>query len=95
MLKQGDLVMLVCPQGKRYVRKLRDGETMQTHFGVLEHKALLQAGYGEEVRTHLGHPFRNVSGILSGVLSHAGAAPSNRIDDLFQDDPPLPPSHES
>lgn len=58
MLNPGDLVMLVCPQGKRYVRKIREGETMQTHFGVLEHTALLQSGYGEEVRTHLGHPFR-------------------------------------
>ena len=58
MLNPGDLVMLVCPQGKRYVRKVREGETMQTHFGVLEHTALLQSGYGEEVRTHLGHPFR-------------------------------------
>lgn len=42
---------------------------------------------------HLGHPFRNVSGILSGMLSHAGSSPSNRIDDLFQDDPPPPPAH--
>jgi circadian clock protein KaiC len=41
---------------------------------------------------HLGHPFRNVSGILSGVLSHAGAAPPNRIDDLFQDGPDFPPT---
>ncbi|GAB6057182.1 tRNA (adenine-N1)-methyltransferase [Desulfonatronum parangueonense] len=58
MLNPGDLVMLVCPQGKRYIRKIREGETMQTHFGVLQHEALLQAGYGEEVLTHLGHPFR-------------------------------------
>ena len=35
---------------------------------------------------HIGEPFRSVSGILSGVLSHAGAAPADRIDDLFRDD---------
>ncbi len=58
MLKPDDLVMLVCPQGKRYVRKLREGETMQTHYGLLKHETILQAGYGELVRTHLGHPFR-------------------------------------
>jgi len=35
---------------------------------------------------HLGAPFRNVSGILSGMLSHAGVGEPNRIDDLFRDD---------
>jgi len=58
MLNPGDLVMLVCPQGKRYVRKLRQGETVQTHYGVLTHDALFSADYGDQVQTHLGHMFR-------------------------------------
>jgi tRNA (adenine57-N1/adenine58-N1)-methyltransferase len=68
MLKPGDLVMLVCPQGKRYVRKLREGETVQTHYGLLKHELLLQAGYGEQVHTHLGHPFRLIKPSLYDLV---------------------------
>jgi circadian clock protein KaiC len=40
---------------------------------------------------HVGQPFRNVSGILSGVLSHAGVSEPDRLERLFQDDvPPTP-----
>ncbi len=68
MLKPGDLVMLVCPQGKRYVRKLREGETVQTHYGLLKHDDLFQADYGEQVRTHLGHPFRLIKPSLYDLV---------------------------
>lgn len=68
MLKPGDLVMLVSPQGKRYVRKLRMGETMQTHYGLLEHETILQAGFGEQVHTHLGHPFRLIKPTLYDLV---------------------------
>jgi tRNA (adenine57-N1/adenine58-N1)-methyltransferase catalytic subunit len=68
MLKPDDLVMLVCPQGKRYIRKIRQGERMQTHFGVIEHAALLHADFGQEVRTHLGHPFRLIKPSLYDLV---------------------------
>lgn len=68
MLKPGDLVMLVSPQGKRYVRKLRTGETMQTHYGLLEHETILQVGFGEQVHTHLGHPFRLIKPTLYDLV---------------------------
>lgn len=68
MLKPGDLVMLVSPQGKRYVRKLREGETMQTHYGLLDHETVLRAGYGETVHTHLGHTFRLIKPSLYDLV---------------------------
>lgn len=68
MLTPGDLVMLVSPQGKRYVRKLREGERVQTHYGLLEHEEILQAGYGEQVRTHLGHVFRVIKPSLYDLV---------------------------
>lgn len=68
MLTPGDLVMLVSPQGKRYVRKLREGERVQTHYGLLEHETILRAGYGEQVRTHLGHVFRVIKPSLYDLV---------------------------
>ncbi|HDQ41320.1 MAG TPA: tRNA (adenine-N1)-methyltransferase [Desulfonatronum sp.] len=68
MLKPGDLVMLVSPQGKRYVRKLRQGETMQTHYGLMGHETILRADYGALVHTHLGHPFRLIKPSLYDLV---------------------------
>ena len=68
MLKPGDLVMLVSPQGKRYVRKLSPGETMQTHHGLLQHDRILEASFGEQVHTHLGHAFRLIKPCLYDLV---------------------------
>ncbi len=35
---------------------------------------------------HIGHPFRNISGILSGVLSHLSPSEIDRINELFKDE---------
>ena len=35
---------------------------------------------------HIGRPFRNVSGILSGRLVHASADEMKRVDEMFNDD---------
>lgn len=68
MLTPGNLVMLVSPQGKRYVRELREGERVQTHYGLLDHATILRAGYGERVRTHLGHVFRVIKPSLYDLV---------------------------
>jgi circadian clock protein KaiC len=37
---------------------------------------------------HIGKPFRNISGILSGQFTHATPSEIERLGRLFQDDPP-------
>ncbi|QLA19644.1 tRNA (adenine-N1)-methyltransferase [Desulfolutivibrio sulfoxidireducens] len=58
MLESGDLVLLVSPKGKRYLRQYDPKTKLHTQEGVLDMAEVQNAGYGGVIATHLGHPFR-------------------------------------
>lgn len=60
MPKPGQLVMLISPKGKRYVRVFDPEDQLHCNEGVLEMAAVAEAGYGGLAVTHLGKSFRVV-----------------------------------
>lgn len=54
----GQLVMLISPKGKRYLRTLEEGPDIHTGDGVLRLADLVAAAYGDTVPTHIGQPYR-------------------------------------
>ncbi|WP_461210324.1 tRNA (adenine-N1)-methyltransferase [Desulfocurvus sp. DL9XJH121] len=60
MPKQGQLVMLISPKGKRYVRVFDPEDELHCNEGVLKMTDVAEAGYGGLAVTHLGQSFRVV-----------------------------------
>ena len=58
MIQTGELVQLISPEGKRYLRSLDPGHTFHTQEGLLKMAEVAEAGFGGVVRTHKGHAFR-------------------------------------
>jgi tRNA (adenine57-N1/adenine58-N1)-methyltransferase len=58
MLTPGDLILLVSPKGKQYLRKFDPKANLHTQEGVLVMQQAEAVGYGGVIATHLGHPFR-------------------------------------
>jgi len=55
--QEGDLVLLIAKDYKRFLVRLHAGGELQTHRGVLRHDDLLDQPLGREVLSHLGYPF--------------------------------------
>jgi tRNA (adenine57-N1/adenine58-N1)-methyltransferase len=68
MLQPGQLVLLVSPKGKRYLRQIGKDDVLQTGDGVLDLAQVAEAGYGVSVRTHLGRPFKVVKPTLYNIV---------------------------
>lgn len=58
MLQPGQLIMLISPKGKRYLRTLNPEEDIHTGDGVLKMADVLEADYGASVPTHIGKHYR-------------------------------------
>ena len=58
MIPINELVLLISPEGKRYLRVLDPSRTLHTQEGVLKMADAAEAGFGGVAHTHLGHPFR-------------------------------------
>ena len=71
MLKHGDLVILVNPKGKRYLRRAEAGEETSNNDGVMAMDDVLAAGFGGVVRTRQGIPYKvmrpGLNDLLKGV----------------------------
>ena len=50
------MVQLVGRDKKYFIFRLKPGDRLETHRGVVPHDALIGQPYGGEVPTHLGHP---------------------------------------
>ncbi|WP_432738463.1 tRNA (adenine-N1)-methyltransferase [Maridesulfovibrio sp. FT414] len=68
MLKAGQLILLVNPKGKRYLRMLKAGEEIHTHDGMLLTDNIAAAGYGKVVETHLGHKYQILKPTIYDVI---------------------------
>lgn len=58
MIQTGELVLLISPEGKRYLRTLDPAHTFHTQEGLLKMAEVAEAGFGSVVRTHKGFAFR-------------------------------------
>ncbi|GFK92422.1 tRNA (adenine(58)-N(1))-methyltransferase TrmI [Fundidesulfovibrio magnetotacticus] len=58
MIQTGELVLLISPEGKRYLRPLDPAQAFHTQEGLLKMDEVALAGFGACVRTHKGHPYR-------------------------------------
>ena len=55
--QEGDLVLLIARDYKRFLVRLHSGGELQTHRGVLSHDDLIGQPLGREIHSHLGYPF--------------------------------------
>jgi tRNA (adenine57-N1/adenine58-N1)-methyltransferase len=55
--REGELVLLVSPDRKRYLIRLRAGEQWYSHRGSIAHSELIGQPLGRTLHTHLGKPF--------------------------------------
>ena len=54
----GELILLLSPKGRRYLRRLEQGVDFCGEGGVITAADLAAASFGGEARSHLGLPFR-------------------------------------
>lgn len=57
MISEGELVLLVSPKGKRYMRRLTLREPLHTGDGRLDMSSVQEAGFGGYATTHLGRDY--------------------------------------
>lgn len=71
MLEAGQVILLVNPQGKRYLRVIVEGDEIHTHDGKILMDDIAAAGYGKVVETHLGRKYQilkpTVHDLIKGV----------------------------
>jgi tRNA (adenine57-N1/adenine58-N1)-methyltransferase len=53
----GDLAQLVGLSHKNFIVRLKEGEVLQTHRGILYHDELIGKPWGSQVFSHIGNPF--------------------------------------
>lgn len=58
MPEYGKLVILINPRGKRYLRRVVEGQDMHGNDGIITMEDLAAASFGSEVRTTKGIPYR-------------------------------------
>ena len=63
-VKQGDLILLVSPKGKRYLRRFDPEIVLHTQEGMIRFSEVARAGSGGAVATHLDR-WRGTLGPLS------------------------------
>ena len=68
MIRSGQLVMLVSPEGKRYFRVFDPRDRMNTHDGAIDFSELGPLSYGENVTTHIGRVYRVLKPTLYDLI---------------------------
>jgi tRNA (adenine57-N1/adenine58-N1)-methyltransferase catalytic subunit len=53
----GDMILLLAPDGKRFIHLLTLGQQIHTHLGFMTHDSLVGLFPGSLVKTQLGHTF--------------------------------------
>ncbi len=70
MIESGELIQLVSPKGKRYLKQAGVDEVLHTHDGALDMGHVLHAGFGSTVYTHLGKAYRILKPTLYDLLKN-------------------------
>ncbi len=58
MIPYGSLVVLVTPRGRRYIRKLAEGDVWQSTDGIIDAETIARHSFGDEISTHTGVPIQ-------------------------------------
>ncbi len=66
--QEGDLVLLVSPTNKKIITRLRSGEQIHTHRGVVYHDQLIGVSWGSEIATHTGSTYILLKPSLNDLL---------------------------
>ncbi|BBD08825.1 tRNA (adenine-N1)-methyltransferase [Desulfovibrio ferrophilus] len=70
MPNPGQLVMLISPKGKRYVRVFDPKDQLHCNEGVIEMSAIAEAGYGGIAITHMNKAFRIVRPTMYDLIKY-------------------------
>ncbi|MFO8032658.1 MAG: tRNA (adenine-N1)-methyltransferase [Desulfohalobiaceae bacterium] len=70
MIKPGELIQLVSPKGKRYLKQAWPEEVLHTHDGALEMAQVLESDFGSTVYTHLSRAYRILKPTLYDLLKN-------------------------
>jgi tRNA (adenine57-N1/adenine58-N1)-methyltransferase len=57
IVKEGDNVLLILQEGKRYLIKVNKGEIFHTHRGYIKHDELINKEYGSCIKSSLNYDF--------------------------------------
>lgn len=66
--QSGDLVQLVGLSHKNFILRLREGDELQTHRGILAHDDLIGKKWGSQVFSHTGAPFYLLQPALGDLI---------------------------
>lgn len=66
--KETDRILLISPDGKRYMLRLQAGARFHTTSGLVDHDTIIGQPLGRRVLSHLGHPFTALRPSLNDVL---------------------------
>ena len=70
MIYPGELVQLVSPKGKRYLRTFNPDDALHTHEGKLDLNLLHETEFGDYIKTHLGKNYRVLKPTLHDLLKN-------------------------
>ncbi len=68
LAQEGDTALLVSAQNKRYMLRLKSGDQLQTHRGVLNHADLIGLPWGSKVYSHLGSSYLLLQPSIADLL---------------------------
>ncbi len=69
--QEGQLVLLVGKDRKKFIIRLVRGQRLQTHRGILAHEELIGQAMGSQVQTHLGYRYFLLTPSMDDLLRHA------------------------
>ena len=70
MINSGELVQLISPKGKRYLRVFNPEEELHTHDGKLDFSLMQEVEFGDYISTHLGKKYRLLKPTLHDLLKN-------------------------
>jgi tRNA (adenine57-N1/adenine58-N1)-methyltransferase len=65
----GDIAQLVGLSHKNFILRLKNGEVLQTHRGIVSHDDLIGKQWGSQVYSHLGNPFYLLQPALGDLIT--------------------------
>lgn len=57
LAQAGDLALFVSRDHKQFLVRLRPGETLHTHRGIVAYDDCIGGSWGRDIQSHLGYPF--------------------------------------
>ena len=67
-VQEGELVQLVGVGHKNFIVRVKNGQDLQTHRGVIHHDDIIGKPWGTRITSHKGHPFYILQPSLGDLL---------------------------